>query len=96
LHASTINFEGLAKRVFDADKMTIGGVAITPEMRELYKEQARYLLSSNLWEVFNATIINEAGTIALKTSADWSHIEFAKAIDYWHTVLAKMLLKLSK
>lgn len=93
--SANIDFHTLSLRVFDAEKMTIGGMPITPQMKDLYKEQARYLLTSNIWEVIEATVISEAGNLALKSSADWQHVQFAKALDYWHTIVAKMLRQLS-
>jgi len=63
-------------------------------MRDLYREQAKYLLTSNLWEAVEATVINEATTLAFQAGT-MEHIEYAKALKYWHTILLKTLAKLS-
>ncbi len=96
----SVDLVALKKKVFSVDEKTkvisIGGEQLTAQMRELYRDQAENLLTTNLWEVIEATIINEAHSLALKGSLNWDHVQFAKGLDYWHTVVSKMLVRLAK
>lgn len=95
LHPS-IDFVALSKRVFDSKELTIGGEEISKEMRDMFREEAKYIVSSHIWEVINATAINEAGTLALKNSLNFDHVQFAKGLDYWNTLVVKILTALAK
>lgn len=86
----------LSKRAFDLDTLRIGGQDIPPQMRELYRDQALNLLTTQLWEVIEATALNESARLALDGSLSWDHVQFAKALKYWHTIIAKMLIALAK
>lgn len=76
--------------------MLIGNQEITPEMRELLREQARYVATSQLWEIFNAAIINEAADLALIQSSEWQHIETAKMLHHWGHVFRNAMHALIK
>jgi hypothetical protein len=67
-----IDFSTVESRIFTQEngKFFIGGVEITPQVKDLLKEQARYIQSSQLFELLNATIVNEAGNLALVQSAN--------------------------
>lgn len=92
----SIDFAALSKRVFDDKKVTIGGEPITEQMRDLFREQAKYILTSQLWDVIYSTALNEAANLALKNSLNFDHVQFAKALDYWNTLVLKLLVKLAK
>ena len=93
---TSVDLVALSKRVFDEKSMTIGGEPITPQMRDIYREQAKYILSSQIWEMINATAVNESANLALKRSLNFEHVQFAKSLDYWNTLVVKMLAALSK
>ena len=72
----------------------IGGEKIRPELRDILREQAKYLSTSQIYEVFNSTIKNEAFDLALNKSKDWDHVLYAKALAYWVDVMTSMVNKL--
>lgn len=65
-------------------------------MRELLREQARYITTSQLWEVFNAAIINEAADLALVQSTSFDDVAFAKALHHWGHVFRNAMFMLMK
>lgn len=89
-------FNLLAKRIFTEDKgkICIGGEEIKPEVLDLLREQARYLETSQLYEIFRATIINESAELALKQSQNFEQVQFAKALYHLLYVFDNMILKL--
>lgn len=91
-------FNNLAKRIFSVDpktgKIYIGGEEATKEMLELLKEQSRYLETSQLYEIFKATIINESADLALKQSQNFEQVQFAKALYHLLYVFDNMILSL--
>ena len=92
------DFIELSKSVFESsgDVIRIGGFELTKEQRSLLKDQATNFMSSQLWEVISSTLINEASNLALKKSANWDHVNFAKALDYTQSTVEKMLKALTK
>lgn len=88
-----LDFATLERRVFSEVKghIYIGGVEVHPDVRELLRDQARYIAGSQLWEIFNAAIINESAQMALIQSTDWSHIETAKMLHHWAFVFRNAL-----
>lgn len=73
----------------------IGGELVTEQMRSLLRDQAKQLQSSNLYEIVNATIIDEGHRLFLQ-SGNMEHVQYAKALIYWNQVLAKMINALVK
>jgi len=73
----------------------IGGEAVTEQMRSLLRDQAKQLQSSNLYEIINATAIDEAHKLFLQ-SGNMEHVQYAKALIYWNKVLVKMINALAK
>jgi hypothetical protein len=92
------NFADIQARIFsDAKgKITIGGVELKPEVRDLLKEQAKYIDRSDIWDILSASIANEAINLALIQSQDFDHVQFAKALWHWSTFMRNVILKLSK
>jgi hypothetical protein len=87
----------IEKRVFsNKGGISIGRVALTDEMRNLLREQANYLQSSQLWEILNASAANEAVNLALIQSEDFEHVKFAKALWHWSTFMRNIVLILGK
>ena len=92
------DFSEIEKRVFEARKdghIYIGGVKITPEIRDLLKEQSKYLETSQLWEILNASIANEAVNLSLIQSQNFDHVQFAKALWHWSAFMQKVVKRLS-
>lgn len=91
-------FNILAKRIFQDKngKIFIGGEEITPELLDLLREQARYLETSQLYEIFKNTIINESADLALKQSQNFEHVQFAKALYHLLYVFDNMIFSLKK
>lgn len=74
----------------------IGGQLIDKQMRELLRDQAEYILRSDLWEIFNATITNEAANLALVQSMNWEHVNTAKMLHHWIHVMKNIVVLLGK
>ena len=93
-----INFKDIESRVFLEYKggIYIGGKQITPEIKDLLHEQAKYLKTSHLWELLDATITNEAANMALIQSGNWEHVQTAKMLHHWNFVLKNMIEVLAK
>ncbi len=91
-------FNSIEDRIFSEEKgeIYIGKEKISPEMRDLLKEQARYFSTSHLYEVLKSTIVNEAYDIALGQSTDFDQVRFAKALYHWHFVFENMMQRLTK
>lgn len=51
-------------------------------MRDVLREEARYIGGSTFWEVLNAAIIDEAAKIAL-TAKDFEQVERAQMLKAW-------------
>src|ERR1035437_2729131 len=86
-------FLSLESKVFTEHKgkIYIGKEEIKPELLAILKEQAKYLESSQIYEILNATIINEANNMALIQSTEWEHILSAKMLHHWNYVLRNMV-----
>lgn len=76
-------------------KIYLGREEIRPEIRELLRDQSKWLLDSQLYEILRSTIINEASQMALIQSTDWDHVLSAKMLWHWNFVLENMIKKLS-
>ncbi len=85
-----------SKRVFskEGNDILIGGEKIKPELFKILKEQATYLETSQLWEIFNATVIQESANLALLQSKEWDHVVYAKALKYWRDIFKDMIIDL--
>jgi hypothetical protein len=79
------DFSSIEKKVFKKLKsgsLVIGGVEIHPDIRDALREQAKSLDTSQLWEILNASLANEAIDLSLIQSSNFEHVQFAKAL--WH------------
>jgi hypothetical protein len=91
------DFSTVQKRVFTEHKgkLYIGREEINDQFRALYKEQANYIATSQLYEVLHATILNEVFSAGISQSKDFDNVLFAKALLYWDKVLGEILVTLS-
>lgn len=87
-----------SKLVFEEKngKLYIGGEAIEPALRDVLREQARYLETSQLWEIMTNTAKDQAVEIGLTDSLNWDHVLSAKALRYWNGIFVKMVSALRK
>lgn len=92
------NFNSIEKRVFLKHKgdIYLGQELIKPETLDILREQARYLKTSQLYEVLKATITNESYSSALIQSTDFEQVIFAKALYHWVFVLDNIIENLTK
>jgi hypothetical protein len=94
----SIDFNRVAKKVFNQDghDIFIGGEKVSPELRGILRDQARYLATSQLWEIMQATIIQEAADLALMQSLNWEHTLVAKQLHHWGHVFRNLIHTLAK
>lgn len=92
------NFNSIESKIFTEYKgnIYIGKEKIKPDVKELLSDQARWLKSSQLYEVLKATIINESMQMALVQSKEWDHVLSAKMLWHWQFVLDNMVLSLTR
>ena len=88
----------LEKLIFTEDKgkIYLGGEEIQPQILQVLKEEAKYIVKSQLFEVINATVTNESFNLGIGQSKDWNNVEYAKALYYWGKVFNKIINKFSK
>lgn len=93
-----INFYSLESKVFlqKGENIYIGKQLVNNTMRSILRDQAEYIKTSNFYEILDATIINEAANLALIQSANYDHVQYAKALHYWNSIFKKMIIGLSK
>lgn len=98
LNQPPLDLARIQARVFRVagNKVFIGGQELTPDIRGLLRDQSKYIITSQLWEVFNAAIINESADLALVQSEDWEHIIAAKMLHHWGHVFRNALYVLAK
>lgn len=86
------------QRVFrqQTDGLYIGTDKIDNVLRSVLRDEAVYILNSRIWEVLNATIVNEASSLALKNSMNWDHVLSAKQLYYWQQAMEKIIKKLAQ
>ena len=90
------DFNEISKRVFDVKNLTLGGEPIGADMLDILREEAKYFERSQLWEILNASILNEASNLALHQSTNWEHIKYAKALNNWSFFFKNVVHRLSK
>lgn len=98
LELSAPDFVAIRERLFrvDGNKVYIGGVEPTQQYREALRDEARAIQTSRLWEIFNATITQEASDLALRQSENWQHVMNAKMLFHWTHFMRNVLYTLSK
>jgi hypothetical protein len=94
----SINFVELEKRVFSqkGTNIYIGGELVSDTIRGILRDQAKSFSTTNLYDILDATITNEAANLALIQSANFDHVQYAKALHHWNHVLKNMINALSK
>lgn len=94
---NNIDFAALTARVFSEEngKIFLGGEELRPDVRLMLRDQADASLRSDLFDIFQSTMYNEAARLALQSTSD-RHTEFAKALHYWNTTMRKIYVALAK
>lgn len=94
---SEISFTSLGSKVYYQrdNKIYLGKELLIEPMKGMLRDEARFLKNSNLYEVLNATVINEAFNLSMQ-AANHDHTEYAKALYYWNTIFQKTINGLSK
>ena len=92
------NFFEISKLIYhkEVDGIAIGGEILTEELRDVLRQEAQYFERSRLWEILNATIVNESAQIALNQSTTMEHVHTGKMLYYWAKTFRKMITELSK
>lgn len=93
-----LNYNSIEEKVFTEvnGKIYIGREEIKPELLDILREQARYLKTSQLYEVFSNTIKNEAANLALIQSKNFEEVLSAKMLWHWNFVFENMIASLTK
>ena len=92
-----LNYNILEKKVFfkDGKNIYIGGELLVDPVKGILRDQAKSLLSSQLYEVLDATITNE-GINLLTQASTVEQLQYAKALLYWNKILKKTVNSLSE
>lgn len=87
------NLDSFSKSVFSEKNGTIylGGEPVGTDLLDTLKDEARMIANSELWRILHATIINESSNMALQKSTTWEHVQTAKMLFYWDTIMNKLL-----
>ncbi len=92
------NFTETEEHVFQekGGEVYIGGVKVTHEIRSLLRDEAEYIQKSRLWEILNASVTNEAYSLALIQSKDFDNVLSAKMLHHWAHFMRNVLHNLAK
>ncbi len=99
LEQSTPKFLHVEKRVFTIlpdGRMFIGQEKITDQLHSLLRDEAKNLQTMRLWEILNASVINEAYNLALIQSKDFDSVQFAKGLKHWSHFMMNVIHILAK
>jgi hypothetical protein len=93
-----IDFEKLQNLIFrkEKGKIYIGHDEIDEALLGVLCDEAMYISKSRLWEILNATVINESADMALNKSLNFEHVLTAKMLLYWSQVMNKLLKYLDR
>lgn len=96
--SSTPSFTDIESHVFTehGGKVFIGKEEITEQLRSVLRDEAEYIQHSRLWEILNASIVNEAYDIALIQSKDFDAVLSAKMLHHWAHFLRNVIHSLAK
>lgn len=74
----------------------IGKLKVSEQLRDILSDQASNFKTTNLYDILDATISEEASRLALIQSTNWNHIEYAKALHHWNYVMKNIIHSLAK
>ncbi len=92
-----VNFIGLESLIFKEKNgiIYIGGQEINSQMRSILRDQAKNFQTTQLFEIIDATVINESFELANQANT-LEHVQYYKALIYWNKILLKMINALAK
>ncbi len=98
LASSVPSYTEIQDHVFSVrkDGLYLGGNKIEPTLRSLLKDDAETIKNSRLWEILNASLLNEAFDLALIQSTDFEQVQFAKALKHAQHFILNVIFILSK
>ena len=92
------SFTDIESRVFTIKngQIYIGTTLIDSTMRSLLRDEAENLKNTRLWEILNASIINESYNLALIQSKNFEEVTSAKMLRHWAHFMLNVIYLLSK
>lgn len=98
LDSSLPSFLEIQSKVFKEEKgkIFIGGHETDPALRSLLRDEAEALQKTRLWEILNASVLDEAYNLALLQSQDWTAVQFAKSLKHWSHFMINVIHKIAK
>lgn len=96
--APSPDFSTIESRIFAESNgvIYIGGKPVTKQMREILRDQAKSLSTSQLWEILSASVENEAINIALVQSANFEHVISGKMLHHYRHFINNTVHKLAQ
>ena len=94
----SISFTDIEKHIFSkiGSDIYIGKDKVQPALRSLLRDESKKIQAMRLWDVLNASIINEAYDLALRQSQNFEQVQFAKALRHWSHFMMNVLHILAK
>lgn len=94
----TPKFLDVESRVFTVVKgnFYIGKDLITPQLRSVLRDECQNLKTTRIWEILNASAINEAYNLALIQSQDFDAVRSAKMLKHWTHFMMNVVHLLSE
>lgn len=98
LEKSVPSFTTIESRVFTkiGKDIYIGTESIQPVVKSLLRDEAKAIKATRLWEILNASIINEAYNLALLQSKNFDEVTSAKMLKHWSFFMMNVLHILEK
>lgn len=92
------DFSSVENRVFfqNGNDVYIGKEKVTEQVRGILRDEARNYEKTMLYEILNASVINESYHLALIQSIEFDQVRFAKAMKHWSHFMRNVINSLSK
>ena len=91
-------FLDVESRVFTkvGQDIYIGRDKIDAQLRSVLRDEAINLQTTRLWEILNASVINESYLWALDLSEDFTLVQSAKMLKHWSFKMMEIINALAK
>lgn len=91
-------FLDVEKRVFTEfkGKYYIGREEINSTLRSILRDEAKAIHATQLWEILNASVINESYNLALIQATNMESLNYAKAMKHWSYFMMEVFKRLEK
>ncbi len=92
------HFLDVESRVFTkvGENIYIGRDKVDATLRSVLRDEAKNLQTTRLWEILNASVINEAYLWALDLSKDMELVTSAKMLKHWSFKMMEIIALLAK